>query len=90
MFDPSFTDNQLTYIEYARAAGWHFVTQFNQMQIFMSELDEPIPFETDEKEKLANIKKGMKKTFIPSMVLMIFDDLFPLAQTFGKINCHWW
>ena len=31
VFNPDITDNQQTYFDYARAAGWNFVTQFNQM-----------------------------------------------------------
>lgn len=44
------------------------MTQLNQMQILSSEIDNPIPFETDEKEKLDNIKKCMNKSFIPWMI----------------------
>ncbi len=65
VFNPDITDNQQTYIDYAKEAGWNFVTQLNQMQIFSSEIDNPIPFETDEKEKLDNIKKCMNKNYIP-------------------------
>lgn len=65
IFNPVITDNQQTYIDYAKEAGWNFVTQLNQMQIFCSEIDNPIPFETDEKEKLDNIKKCMNKNYIP-------------------------
>lgn len=71
VFNPDITDNQQIYFDYAKAADWDFVTQLNQMQIFCSEAENPIPFETDEKEKLDNIKKCMKKSFIPSMITTI-------------------
>lgn len=71
MFDPDINDNQQTYMEYARTAGWTFVAQLNHMHIFCSEVDHPIPFETDENEKLNTIKKCMNKSFVPSMLLGI-------------------
>lgn len=82
LFNPGITDNQQTYIEYAKAAGWIFVTQFHQMQIFCSEADNPIPFDTDEKEKLNNIKKCMKKNFLPSMIVMILVYVLYLIVQF--------
>ncbi len=86
VFNPDITDNQQTYIDYAKAAGWNFVTQFNQMQIFCSEADNPIPFETDEKEKLNNIKRCMKKSFIPSMIVMILVFVFNLVVQFNSFQ----
>lgn len=86
VFNPDITDNQQTYIDYAKAAGWDFVTQFNQMQIFCSEADNPIPFETDEKEKLDNIKRCMKKSFIPSMIVMILVFVLNLIMQFNSFQ----
>lgn len=86
VFNPDITDNQLTYIEYAKAAGWDFVTQFNQMQIFSSSTDNPIPFETDENEKLNTIKECMKKSFIPSMIVMILVFVLNLMLQFNSFQ----
>lgn len=72
IFNPGITANQETFFDYAKDAGWNFVTQYNQMQIFSSEAEHPVPFETDEKVKLNNIKKCMNKSFIPSVVSLIF------------------
>ncbi|SHH92459.1 DUF2812 domain-containing protein [Clostridium grantii] len=88
IFNPDITDNQQTYIEYAKAAGWNFVTQFNQMQIFCSEADNPIPFETDEKEKLNNIKKCMKKSFLPSIFVMILVFVLNLIVQFNSFQLN--
>src|SRR6056297_426751 len=88
VFNPDITENQQTYIDYAKAAGWNFVTQFNQMQIFCSEADNPIPFETDEKEKLENIKRCMKKTFLPSIIIMILVLVFKLIEQFNSFQLN--
>jgi len=71
VFNPHPTDNQQTYFDYAKAAGWDFVCEYNQMQIFSSSLENPPEFETDEKEKLENIHKCMKKSFVVSQLLML-------------------
>ncbi len=88
VFNPDITDNQQTYFEYAKAAGWDFVTQFNQMQIFCSEADNPIPFETDEKEKFENIKRCMKKSFLPSMIVMILILALNLVAQFNSFQLN--
>lgn len=88
VFNPGITDNQQTYFDYAKAAGWNFVTQFNQLQIFCSEADNPIPFETDEKEKFENIKRCMKKGFLPSMILMILVFAFNLVVQFNSFQLN--
>lgn len=68
---PEETKNQETYFDYAREVGWNFVTQFNQMQVFISEQEHAEPFETDEREKLSNIKRCMNKSFLPSIIILI-------------------
>lgn len=71
VFNPHPTDNQQSYFEYAKAAGWDFVCEYNQMQIFCSSLQSPPEFETDEEEKLENIHKCMNKSFVVSHVLIL-------------------
>lgn len=88
VFNPDITDNQQTYFDYAKAAGWNFVTQFNQMQIFCSEADNQIPFETDEKEKFENIKRCMKKSFLPSMIIMILVLALNLVAQFNSFQLN--
>ncbi len=88
VFNPDITDNQQTYFDYAKAAGWNFVTQFNQMQIFCSEDDNPIPFETDEKEKLENIKRCMKKSFLPSRIGMILVFVLNFVVHFNSFQLN--
>ena len=88
VFNPNITENQQTYFDYAKAAGWNFVTQFNQMQIFSSKADNPIPFETDEKEKFQNIKKCMRKSYLPSMIAMILVFALNLIVQFNSFQLN--
>ena len=52
------------YIEYCRAAGWAFVCNHGQMNIFVSACENPIPIETDEARKLKAIVRGMVKKYV--------------------------
>ena len=52
VFDPGPTEDQETYADYCRAAGWEFVTSYGPVQYFRSSLPDPVPIETDEGEKL--------------------------------------
>src|SRR6056297_3310101 len=88
VFNPDITENQETYFDYAKAAGWNFVTQFNQMQIFSSEADNPVPFETDEKEKLDNIKKCMKKSYLPATIVIILVFVLNLIVQFNSFQLN--
>lgn len=88
VFNPDISDNQQTYFDYAKAAGWNFVTQFNQIQFFCSKADNPISFETDEKEKLNNIKRCMKKSFLPAMIVMILVFVLNLILQFNSFQLN--
>ena len=72
IFNPDYTDNQLTYYEYAEASGWNLVCERDKIQIFSSVLEEPVPLETDEREKLENIHQCMKKSLLfPQVILLL-------------------
>ncbi|WP_317855489.1 DUF2812 domain-containing protein [Chakrabartyella piscis] len=71
IFHPHPTENQEVYYDYAEASGWHFIAEHGQMQIFMSEEEQPTPFETDEGEKFENIKKCMNKSILPVYLSML-------------------
>ncbi len=85
IFNPSMTDNQCEFIDYAEQSDWHFVTEFNQLQIFCSDSEHPTPFETDEHEKFANIKKCMKKSFLPSFIMLLAIFSFNMVMQFNSI-----
>lgn len=86
LFNPDITDNQQTYIDYAEAAGWHFIAQLNQLQIFCSDDETVSPFETDEREKFDNIKNCMKKSFLLSTIVSLLVFLLNLAVLFNTFR----
>lgn len=86
LFNPSLTENQRNYHNLAKESGWNFITEFNQMQIFCNEDENPTPFETDEREKFENIKKCMRKSFIPSHIILIVLFLFNIFMEYKSFR----
>lgn len=62
-FDTKPTEALQDFIAYCEEAGWHYVTQLSQMQIFYTTNENPIPLETDESLRLEITHKAMKKKF---------------------------
>ncbi|NLB41748.1 MAG: DUF2812 domain-containing protein [Clostridiales bacterium] len=84
-FNPYPTDNQQTFHEYCKGAGWQLVAEQAQMQIFCSEQANPTPIETEESVKLKAIHRSMKKNFLPSSMLMLLLSLFQIVLQFSTI-----
>ena len=64
------TDAEEDLAELCAQAGWERVTTLAQMQVFRNENPNATPLETDESQKLLNIRKTMKKHFFPPYLLM--------------------
>ncbi len=79
IFNPTLTENQKKFHDLAKEKGWNFVAEFNQMQIFFSEEEQPVPLEANEKEKFENIKRCMKKSFLPSHIILILLFLYNIG-----------
>lgn len=62
VYDPGPTEGQLTYADYCAQAGWEFVCAYGPVQYFRSTRPDPIPIETDEREKLRAIHRTVLKT----------------------------
>lgn len=88
ILNPEVTDNQQTYYDYAKEAGWEFVTDNNQMQIFRTRADNKVPFETDEQEKLNNIKHNMNKSFLPANLLMVLVYIFNIVVQYKSFQIN--
>lgn len=80
VFDPGPTEDQETYADYCRAAGWEFVSSYGPVQYFRSDLPDPVPIETDEREKLAAIHRAMTKTTLLVYGLAFVCALLLLAE----------
>lgn len=87
-FDPGPTENQQTYMEYCKEAGWQYVSGKGQMQVFCTEKEDAVPIETDEEVKLLVIGRTMKKSFLPSAVLMLVLSFLQILMQWSNFSSH--
>ena len=81
VFDPGPTEDQETYADYCRAAGWEFVSSYGPVQYFRSDLPDPVPIETDQGEKLAAIHRTKtKNTLLASCLVLVVLAIFWSGQ----------
>ncbi len=74
------TDQEEDLADLCAQAGWVRVASAGQLQIFRNEDPNATPLETDERERLKNIRKTMKKHFFPQYILMVFLFLLQFAM----------
>lgn len=84
-FDTKPTEALQDFIAYCEEAGWHYVTQLSQMQIFYTTNENPIPLETDESLRLEITHKAMKKNFLPGILALLALCLWEIYLTTGPI-----
>ena len=68
--DISPTDTQAEFLAYCQKAGWQYVTQWKNMQIFQTTAENPIPLETDETLRLETTHKAMKRSWLSVHVVL--------------------
>ncbi len=80
IFDSKQTDGLKTYIDYAKEYGYNFITQAGKIQIFVTEVDNPIPLETDQREKFETIKQCSKVFTLNSYALLFIFGINVFTQ----------
>ena len=65
------TPEQQELADYCAAAGWTYVTQWQRMQIYATDLQDPVPLETDEALKLDLIQAVFRKHLRPTLLIMV-------------------
>ena len=69
-FAPGPTEDQQTFYEFCQYAGWVLAAEYAQLQIFYNEREDPVPIETDPVLELETIHKTMKRSGLPSQILL--------------------
>lgn len=64
-------EDQAAYCDYCAAAGWQLVCCYGPQQIFVSDRPDPVPIETDEREKLTAIHRSIKKTLLLPLAVLL-------------------
>lgn len=70
-FDPGLIEGQKTYVEYCQAAGWELAAFYGPVQYFRTTNPDAPPIETDETVKLTSIRRMMRKSFLPTYILLL-------------------
>lgn len=84
--DPASVERQQQFWDYCWHSGWALLTANQQMHIFYSELDNPIPIETDPVLEVENIHKSAKKTHLSIFYFELFIGIFQLFMQIKRIN----
>ena len=85
-FDTEPSEAQEDFIAYCEEAGWNYVTQWQQMQIFYTTKENPIPLETDETLRLETPSFGMRKNYLPAMAALFVILLIQLFQCVSNLQ----
>lgn len=85
-FDTEPSEAQEDFIAYCEEAGWHYVTQWQQMQIFYTTEENPIPLETDEALRLETTHRAMRKNYLPGMAALFVIILIQLFQCISRLQ----
>lgn len=85
-FDTEPSEAQEDFIAYCEEAGWNYVTQWQQMQIFYTTKEHPIPLETDETLRLETTHRAMRKNYLPAMAALFVILLIQLFQCISRLQ----
>lgn len=85
-FDTEPSEAQEDFIAYCEEAGWNYVTQWQQMQIFYTTKEHPIPLETDETLRLETTHRAMRKNYLPAMAALFVILLIQLFQCVSNLQ----
>lgn len=85
-FNPYPTKGQETLEEYCEQAGWKKVADWQEMQVFCTERENPIPIETDETVRLELIRRLMKKYFFTMGLFNLFLVFSNMSNTLRMLN----
>ncbi|WP_394267124.1 DUF2812 domain-containing protein [Anaerotignum sp.] len=83
VYAPNAIDKQEEYIAYCEQAGWQYVTNWDNMLIFYTTAENPVPLETDEALRLEATHKAMKRSWLSVHgvlgVLFLLNIIFYIA-----------
>ena len=64
-------DDQQEFLDLCAAAGWSFVAQTFQMQIFCNAAQDPVPLETDPAVQVENVHQAMWANYLPGNLIVV-------------------
>lgn len=70
-FDPEPSEEQQTFYDFCAHSGWTLAASNAQLQVFYNERENPVPIETDPVLEVEAIHRTMKRSFIPSQLMLL-------------------
>lgn len=70
-FDPGPSEEQETFYDFCAHTGWTLAAANAQLQIFYNERPDPVPIETDPVTELDAIHRTMKRSYLPSQLVLL-------------------
>ena len=86
VYDPEPGEEEQTFREFCAHGGWNIAASSAQMQIFYSEMENPMPIETDPFMEVENIHKSMKKGMLPSYWVLMASGILQLALQLSYLS----
>ncbi|MBE5893710.1 MAG: DUF2812 domain-containing protein [Lachnospiraceae bacterium] len=85
-FDPEPGEDQKYFYAFCEQAGWKFIAQTAQLQIFYNEAENPVPIETDACVELENINRSAKGNFLIAQSVLALCALLQLGLVVADFN----
>lgn len=84
-FDPEPSEDQKVFFDFCEHTGWIYATSSSQMQIFYNEQENPTPIETDPVLEIDTLHRAMKKTYLPTYLILAPIGVLQLAMLISQL-----
>lgn len=78
-FDPEPSEEQETFYDFCAHSGWVLAASSAQLQVFYNEREDPVPIETDPVLEVESIHRTMKRSFLPSQLMLLLVAVVDVA-----------
>lgn len=78
-FDPEPSEEQQTFYDFCQHTGWTLAASSAQLQVFYNQRPHPVPIETDPVVEVDAIHRTMKRSFLPSQLVLLAATLMNSA-----------
>lgn len=80
-FNPTLPEKEAMFRDFCESAGWEFVAQAGEMQIFRSFQENPIPLDTDPMVQVETIHRSMRGSHLKSQATISALMLLQMVMT---------
>ena len=85
-FDPGPSEEQRTFYDFCEHTGWVLAASSAQLQVFYNGEPDPIPIETDPVMEVDAIHRTMKRSFLPSQLVLLAAALMNSALILYQVH----